>query len=105
MLTIYTYWDSSEHAPKHQAELIRLWEHSWRARGWTPRILTVRNAQKHKLFKQSHPIDYPRLAFEANRRKGRLVDVTEINFGHTPRVRGGFEIIRFLSAGWETAPV
>lgn len=49
-MNIYTYYESvSNMGP--QAEIIRLWELSWRRRGWTPRILTPRDAQAHPLYK------------------------------------------------------
>lgn len=105
-MNVYTYWDSSGHAPKHQAELIRLWCKSWEARGWTPRILTVRNAQKHPRFKQAHPDDYCYLAFELVRGKSKmLVPSYEINFGYTPRDWNtrSRNISFFPSQGWEEA--
>ena len=37
--TIYAVWDSSADASERQAELAVIWWRSWRAHGWTPRLL------------------------------------------------------------------
>ena len=37
--TVYTRIDTSENAPATQGELLRVWDRSWRLRGWKTRIL------------------------------------------------------------------
>jgi hypothetical protein len=37
--TVYTRIDTSENAPANQGELIRIWDRSWRLRGWKTKIL------------------------------------------------------------------
>ena len=105
---IYTYWDSSEHASPHQAEMIRLWERSWRARGWNPRILTIRNAQKSKLFKHSH--NNPEILKWAALDSVKGVWFAEpehINFSFKPprKTKAKLNPVRFPSQGWEEADV
>ncbi len=36
---VYTRIDTSESAPANQGELIRVWDRSWRLRGWKTKIL------------------------------------------------------------------
>jgi hypothetical protein len=109
MPNVYCYFDGSEHAPTNQAKLLRLWVRSWRARGWTPRILTIQNAARHKQFDTlGHDFrEWPRLAMEAEGIKW-LSDIHAINFSFTPREfrkSGAPRAQHFHSAGWENAPV
>lgn len=50
-MNIYTYYEVVPGLPS-QAELIHLWDQSWRKRGWTPRLLTQRDAERHPMFNQ-----------------------------------------------------
>lgn len=45
---VYAYWDSSPSAPLHQAALVVLWRRTWKAKGWTPRVLMAKTAAKHR---------------------------------------------------------
>jgi hypothetical protein len=84
-MNVYTYFDSSEHADSNQPMLLRLWVRSWSARGWSPRILTVRNAERHPSFsklKHDHR-EMPRLAQETAKVKW-LCPMSTMNFGMTP---------------------
>ncbi len=36
---VYTRIDTSETAPSNQGELLRVWDRSWRLRGWKTKIL------------------------------------------------------------------
>lgn len=102
---VYCYFD-----PDHStAALLRVWATSWRKRGWSPRILTVRNAQEHPDFASAHWQDYPRLAIEKARRgKSVLVDIEAINFSLRPwkffPPKDSAPVI-YLSDGWENARV
>jgi hypothetical protein len=86
-MIIYTYWEPG------QAELFRLWDRSWRARGWKTRILTTTKAKKissypHKLLK----ID------------GWLVSsLRVINFSLKARGQLKFQAVYFNKPGWEKA--
>jgi hypothetical protein len=106
---VYTYWDSSEHADPSQASILRLWVRSWSARGWSPRILTVRNAAKHPRFDVLGRIssNLPHLAAEVEKVRW-LVPIEAMNFSFTPamhRKSGTPRIHHFHSVGWESAPV
>lgn len=91
--TIYTYFDATENAPADQAVLLRLFVQSWSARGWTPRILTIRNAQRNKRWaKLGHnPRVHQVLAQDSvgalPRPRGTKLfsDLRTINFSYTPR--------------------
>lgn len=106
---VFTYWDSSPHADTNQASLLRLWVRTWSARGWEPRILTVRNAARHPRFGTLGSIhsNLPHLAAESAKVRW-LVPVHAMNFSFTPaqyRKSGSPRIHHFHSAGWDTAPV
>lgn len=109
MANVYCYFDASEHADPAQAALLRVWVRSWKARGWKPRILTVRNAAKHAdyaLFKGDN-CELPRLAQEAVRAKW-LCPLNEINFSFTPakfKKLGLPRQCRFGNPGWKEASV
>jgi len=106
---VYCYFDSSEHAESNQPHMLRLWVRSWTARGWTPRILTVRNAEKHPRYDQLKH-DYRNLcmmAAEATNVKW-VCPIEAINFSFTPRMfrKQGAPLARqFGSVGWESSPV
>lgn len=108
-MNVYTYFDSSEHADSNQPMLLRLWARSWSARGWRPRILTVRNAERHPSFsklRHDHR-ELPRLAQEIAKVKW-LCPMTTMNFGLSPAryKRHGMPLLRhFHEVGWEGAPL
>ena len=114
-IDIFTYWDSSEHPPEHQARMLKVWVASWEARGWNPRFLTVRNAKQNLLFKHlplnAEPL-YWQLALEAVG-GGFYAGHDVINFGFfapkkkLPRGCGNvlYPQFRYLSLGWEGAPL
>jgi hypothetical protein len=52
-MNIYTYYEVVA-GINAQAELIRVWDQSWRRRGWVPRILTKRDAERHPRFREFH---------------------------------------------------
>jgi len=109
MPNVFAYFDASEHAEPSQAALLRVWVRSWRKRGWTPRVLTVRNAAKHRDYNKfkGDPCELSRLAQESVRASW-LCNLQAINFSFTPsqfRKTGPPKAPRFLSAGWKTAPV
>jgi len=90
-MKIYTYWDSTVNAPKNQAALMSLWDRSWAARGWEPRILTQANARKHPLFKQAVQLIHNTLMVDLvmeDVRGGHYADPWIINFDlHPPERR------------------
>lgn len=53
-MKVYAYWDSSQSPVDGQAELLRIWERSWRKQGWEPRLLTIANARRFKGYKTSN---------------------------------------------------
>jgi hypothetical protein len=88
-MTIYTLWGPG------QAELFRLWDRSWRARGWKTRILTATkfsqvNNSPHKLLKKD----------------GLLISSFRvINFSLKARGQLKLQAIYFNKPGWETSPL
>lgn len=52
-MKIYAFWDSSKSPVDGQAELLRIWERSWRKQGWEPRLLTIANAKRSKNYQPS----------------------------------------------------
>lgn len=54
-MDVFAYYDCSLGAPEVQAEWVPLWERSWRARGWNPRLITARHARRSKFY----ALDYP----------------------------------------------
>jgi len=106
-MNVYTYFDSSEHADSNQAMLLSLWVRSWSARGWKPRILSVRNAARHKSFSlfANDAREHPRLAAEAAGVKW-LCPMTTMNFGLSPaqyRRKGAPLLRHFHEVGWQSA--
>jgi hypothetical protein len=49
-MKVFAFWDSSPAAHPEQAEFFRLWELTWRRRGWEPRILTARQAKRNPKY-------------------------------------------------------
>lgn len=47
-MNVYSYLDP--YGSDLDFQLIPIWEESWRAQGWTPRLLTIRDAKKHPGF-------------------------------------------------------
>jgi hypothetical protein len=63
-------------------ELISLWSDSWRAQGWTPRLLTIRDARKHPDFDENQPP--PLFAWE-QAGGGWYCPTHVINFSFSPK--------------------
>ena len=102
-LKVYTYFDATEQRPEPAARIIRLWERSWRARGWEPRILTPRTAQDIFDFKDELEA---LLRFGPCRleRVGLLVAFNVVNFGLKPKGVGKIiNCSEWLADGWKTA--
>lgn len=49
-MDVFAYYDCSLSAPEIQADWVPLWERSWRARGWNPRLITARHARRSKFY-------------------------------------------------------
>lgn len=79
-MNVYAYLDPS--APGINLELVSLWESSWRAQGWTPRLLTVRDARKHPDFDENKPP--PLFAWE-QAGGGWYCPTYVINFSFSPK--------------------
>lgn len=97
-MKVYTFYDSSTSAHPDQAEFIRLWALSWSRRGFQPRLLTARHAQRSKFYRVelSTPALLPWLALHAVRGSGWLVSQHIINFSLPPkRTRNGFKTLAF----------
>jgi hypothetical protein len=50
MADIFAFYDCSLDAPADQADMVTLWERSWRNRGWNPRLITARHARRSKFY-------------------------------------------------------
>lgn len=50
-MNVYTFFDPRVKTLPDQHGLIRLWQQSWSSRGWNPRILTPRDAERHPDYK------------------------------------------------------
>jgi hypothetical protein len=106
-MVVYTYYEALP-GMTGQGEIIRLWEQSWRKRGWTPRILTPRDAKAHPRFaefdarintyptannRQYENCCYHRWLALAQVGGGWMTDTDVINFAFFPQVRKlAFEI-------------
>lgn len=52
-MNVYSYLDTD--GSDLDFKLIPIWEESWRWQGWTPRLLTIRDAKRHPLFGTCSP--------------------------------------------------
>lgn len=109
MPNVFAYFDSSEHAELNQCAMLRLWFRSWAARGWTPRLLTIRNAINHPRFEalRHDPRNLCYMAAECAKVKW-VCPVEAINFNFTPANyrKQGVPLYRsYGSVGWEGAGV
>lgn len=108
---VYGFWDSSPTAVKHQAELVSLWRASWLARGWSPRLLTVRDALKSAQYKAARklgPVPPQMLAdFACNTvGSGFLCPLHCINFSLQAPSNDMFASMEFFKQpGWERAGI
>lgn len=96
-MKVFTFYDSSDNAHPDQAEFIRLWHLSWSRRGFQPRLLTARHAQRSKFYApfvelvgdDTSYINDPRwlqwFAMHAVRGTGWLVSPQVINFSLSPK--------------------
>lgn len=86
-MDIFAYYDCSLNAPETQPVWVPLWERSWRARGWNPRLITARHARRSKFYSKVRPQDrervLPILALHAVG-GGWLVPLNVINFSWSP---------------------
>lgn len=95
-MNVYTYSDSSEH--EHN-RLLGLWQGSWAARGWNPRVLSIHDAKRHPRYAEMlaraelAPKEL-RAGVRTNYRKwlafaaaggGYLCDPAVINYGFAPQ--------------------
>lgn len=66
-MDVFAFYDCSPSAPADQADKVVLWERSWRAIGWSPRLITARHARRSKFYKQrkDRPGALPLLALHA----------------------------------------
>jgi len=93
--------------PARQAELIRLFERSWGARGWRVLLLTKWQARKHPDFVETMPVEewkWLALYIRTRGRGGLVMSSSMMNFS----ARNGKEaerIAQFSYEGWETSPV
>lgn len=76
-MVVYTLF-----SPKH-AHMLRLWSLSWERRGWTTRLLTPRDVEKHGS-----------VARAMKGRAGIFVPPTVINFSMAAPKRGQLPVIR-----------
>lgn len=78
------------------AGLIRLWERSWRARGWTPGLLSPKEVESCSAR-----------AAAATRRASLVCNARTINFSYrVPRARPvRIKYKKFGTAGWQSADV
>jgi len=54
-MDVFAYYDCSLNAPETQPAWVPLWERSWRARGWNPRLITARHARRSKFYSRVDP--------------------------------------------------
>jgi len=85
-MDIFAYYDCSLDAPEVQPAWVPLWERSWRARGWNPRLITARHARRSKLYAhyKNRPLAMPLLALHAVG-GGWLSRLEVINFSFEPK--------------------
>jgi len=80
-MKVFTYYDPDlEKEPV--GAIIRLWELSWRAHGWTPQLLVPRLARAHYKFEKT--MDYWQqfeLAYKINNEPGSMVEFRVLNNG------------------------
>lgn len=102
MPRVFTYYDPDfESGPV--GPIIRLWELSWRANGWKPRLLVPRLAQRHPDFKSAHTYwERVWLAFsQAVKSESRnvVVDFRTLNNGYSPKNVSSFRMTGFPETG------
>jgi hypothetical protein len=102
VVKVFTYYDSTPTAPPNQAELIRVWAHSWEAQGWTPRLLTVRHARASRLGSVCAKLSCDWIAALEYHGGGFFCSPNIINFsfpGKEAFLRAPKRDARFFSAG------
>jgi hypothetical protein len=100
-MVINTYFTSIAGMESH-SEILKLWELSWRRRGWTTRILTVQDAQAHPRYNEfvARVDTYPTVNNREYERAcyirwlalvsvggGWMSDTDTINFSFSPQIR------------------
>lgn len=108
MNSVFAYWDSSEGAPSHQAEIFSLWEKSWKKRGWEPRLLAehmaVRNPKYRTIRKSVSQKELRTLALLSV--KGTWIcPIHVLNFSFAPAPFSQKYIEWYDRPGWKTSPL
>lgn len=112
-MRVYAFYDSSPSAHPEQAEFLRLWALSWERRGFTPKLLTARHAQRSSFYSRfiqrargPELTDYRRLqwlALHAVRGSGWLTSSRVINFSLAPkRMSKKTQSMRVNASSWPT---
>lgn len=101
-MKIYAYYESVP-GYRHEGGIQRAWRNSWAMYGWTPIMLGIEEAQKHRLFNDvtAHVKQLPSVNVESYELAcyyrwlalaavggGWLADYDVINYGLKPRVCG-----------------
>lgn len=79
-MNVYSYLEP--HGPELAVQLVPIWEESWRKQGWTPRLLTVRDARKHPDFDEQSD---PRLLAWERAGGGWYCPTSVLNFSFSPK--------------------
>lgn len=79
-MNVYSYF--SPDGPELDLQLVPLWEESWRRQGWTPRLLTIRDARKHPDFAN---LSFAAFLAWAQVGGGWYSKINTINFSFLPR--------------------
>lgn len=95
-MDVFAYYDCSLTAPEIQPAWVPLWERSWRARGWNPRLITARHARRSRFYSgfKDSPALIPFLALHAVG-GGWLVPLNVINFSFPASVKKTVLAIRY----------
>lgn len=84
LVRVFTYYDP-DFEPEPAGPIIRLWELSWRAHGWEPRLLIPRLARRHPDFRADGTYwEHFALAMRTQKEPGSCVDYRTFNNGLRP---------------------
>jgi|SRR5712664_2057525 len=109
-MNVYLYFYPQPDVDSTRADFIRLWASSWSRHGWTPRILTIRDARKSSYYRKAlqldlsggfgFPVEYLALHAVGG---GMLTTPDTINFGLPAKRR--VMPAEFISGGvvWSTS--
>lgn len=95
-MNVYTYSDSAD---QEHNQLLALWQRSWEARGWTPKVLSISDAKRHPRYAELlaraelAPKEFRAVVRTAYRKwlafaaagGGYLCDPSVINYGFAPQ--------------------